>query len=115
MNLLSNSRYAVLEKDKAGVKDYEMSIKISTYANRRNCGLIIHDNGTGIPDSIIGNIFDPFFTTKQEEMGTGLGLSIIYGIIQEMKGEIKADSKEGKYTRLVVTLPTYKEEKEKKN
>jgi PAS domain S-box-containing protein len=115
MNLLSNARYAVIEKDKAGVKDYEMVIKISTFANRRNCGLIIHDNGTGIPESIIGNIFDPFFTTKKEEMGTGLGLSIIYGIIQEMKGVIKADSKEGKYTRLVVTLPIYKEEKEKKN
>jgi signal transduction histidine kinase len=115
MNLLSNARYAVIEKDRAGVKDYKMVIRISTFANRRNCGLIIHDNATGIPESIIGNIFDPFFTTKKEEMGTGLGLSIIYGIIQEMKGDIKADSKEGKYTRLVVTLPVYKEEKEKKN
>jgi signal transduction histidine kinase len=115
MNLLSNARYAVLEKDKAGVKNYEMVIKISTFANRKNCGLIIHDNGPGIPESIIGNIFDPFFTTKKEEKGTGLGLSIIYGIIQEMKGEIKADSREGKYTRLVVTLPVYREEKEKKN
>ena len=60
-------------------------------------------------------VFDPFFTTKKEEMGTGLGLSIIYGIIKEMKGEITADSKEGKYTKLVVTLPIYAEPKESKN
>jgi len=115
MNILSNARYAVMEKSKADIKGYEKTIKISTFANRKNCGLIIQDNGTGIPESIIGNIFDPFFTTKQEEMGTGLGLSIIYGIIKEMKGEIKADSKEGKHTRLVVTLPIYKEQKEKSN
>lgn len=115
LNLLSNARYAVLEKDKAGVKGYEKVIKIATFANRKNCGLIIHDNGTGIPENIIDNIFDPFFTTKKEEMGTGLGLSIIYGIIKEMKGEINADSKEGKYTRVVVTLPVYKEHKEKHN
>ena len=115
MNLLSNARYAVMEKDKAGIKGYEKLIKISTFANRKNCGLIIHDNGTGIPENIIDNIFDPFFTTKKEEMGTGLGLSIIYGIIKEMKGEIKADSKEGKHTRLVVTLPIYKEPKESNN
>jgi len=115
MNLLSNARYAVIEKDKVGVKGYEKAIKISTFANRKNCGFVIEDNGTGIPESIIGNIFDPFFTTKQEEMGTGLGLSIIYGIIKEMKGEIEADSKEGKYTRIIVTLPIYKEEKVKQN
>ena len=115
LNLLSNARYAVREKEKAGIKGYKKTIKINTFANRKECGVIIHDNGTGIPENIINNIFDPFFTTKQEEMGTGLGLSIIYGIVKEMKGEIKADSKEGKYTRLVVTLPLYKEQKEKKN
>ncbi len=115
MNVLSNARYAVMEKDKAGIKGYEKVIKISTFANRKNCGFIIHDNGTGIPENIISNIFDPFFTTKQEEMGTGLGLSIIYGIIKEMRGEIKADSREGKYTRIVVTLPIYREQQEKKN
>lgn len=115
MNLLSNARYAVLDKDKAEKEGYEKVIKVSTFANRKNCGLVIHDNGSGIPENIMDNIFDPFFTTKQEEKGTGLGLSIIYGIIKEMKGEITADSEEGKYTRLVVTLPVYKEQKEKNN
>jgi signal transduction histidine kinase len=115
MNLLSNARYAVLDKDKAEKEGYEKVIKVSTFATRKNCGLVIHDNGSGIPENIMDNIFDPFFTTKQEEKGTGLGLSIIYGIIKEMKGEITADSEEGKYTRLVVTLPVYKEQKEKNN
>ncbi len=115
MNILSNARFAVLEKSKAEEKDYEMVIKISTFVNRKTCGFIIHDNGTGIPENIIGNIFDPFFTTKQEERGTGLGLSIIYGIVKEMKGDIEVDSKEGKHTQLVVSLPLYKEKKETKN
>jgi len=115
MNILSNARYAVIEKEKAELEDYEKVIKVSTFANRRNCGFIIEDNGIGIPENIIGNIFDPFFTTKQEEMGTGLGLSIIYGIVKEMKGDIKADSREGKNTRIVVTLPLHKEERAKQN
>jgi C4-dicarboxylate-specific signal transduction histidine kinase len=115
LNLLSNARHAVIEKDKSEISSYKKTIKITTFANRKSCGLIIHDNGTGIPESILGNIFDPFFTTKQEEMGTGLGLSIIYGIIKEMKGDIQASSSEGKYTRLVVTLPLYKEQKESQN
>jgi len=115
MNILSNARYAVIEKEKADIEDYEKVIRVSTFANRRSCGFVIEDNGIGIPENIIGNIFDPFFTTKQEEMGTGLGLSIIYGIIKEMKGDIKADSREGKKTRIVVTLPLHKEEKEKQN
>jgi C4-dicarboxylate-specific signal transduction histidine kinase len=115
LNILSNARYAVQEKEKADIKGYKKMIKISTFANRKNCGLIIYDNGTGIPENIMGNIFDPFFTTKQEAMGTGLGLSIIYGIIKEMKGEIKAESKEGKHTKLMITLPVYKEQKEQSN
>jgi len=115
LNLLSNARYAVFEKEKAEGSDYRKVIKINTFTNRKNCGMVVYDNGTGIPESIIGNIFDPFFTTKKEEMGTGLGLSIIYGIVKEMKGDIKAESKEGKYTRVLVTLPLYREEKEKKN
>lgn len=115
LNILSNARYAVMEKERSGARSYKKVIKITTFANRKECGVIIHDNGTGIPENIIGNIFDPFFTTKQEEMGTGLGLSIIYGIVKEMKGEIKADSKEGKYTRVIVRVPLHKDIKVEDN
>jgi len=115
LNLLSNARYAVLEKARTNMPGYGMEIRISTFANRKNCGLVLYDNGTGIPQNIIGNIFDPFFTTKIEEKGTGLGLSIIYGIVKEMKGEIKAESRENEYTRMVVTFPLHREKQENSN
>jgi signal transduction histidine kinase len=32
-----------------------------------------HDNGCGMPQSVISRAFDPFFTTKPIGQGTGLG------------------------------------------
>jgi len=63
----------------------------------------ISDNGEGIPEEIKKNIFDPFFTTKEE--GTGLGLSIAFNIIHEHGGTIEVQSKQGKGTDFIITLP----------
>lgn len=35
----------------------------------------IRDNGTGIPQAVLGRIYQPFFTAKPTGEGTGLGLS----------------------------------------
>jgi signal transduction histidine kinase len=106
LNLLSNAKYAVDERQKVlNSKNFTKMITISS----RNQGLQtmfeIEDNGIGIPKKNMANIFDPFFTTKDVEHGTGLGLSITYGIIKEMKGEIMVDSQVNKFTRVSVTLP----------
>lgn len=66
--------------------------------------LEISDNGPGIPESIIGKVMEPFFTTKEE--GTGLGLSIVARIIEEHKGRIDIESKEGEGTTFRITLPS---------
>ena len=71
-------------------------VKITT--SRANHGkevlLSIHDNGPGIPDSILRNIFDPFFTTKDIGKGTGLGLAVVYGFINELGGRLEVESDE---------------------
>lgn len=54
--------------------------------------LSVHDNGSGISEKNIERIFDPFFTTKEPGKGTGLGLSTVYGIMKNLKGEIKVTS-----------------------
>jgi signal transduction histidine kinase len=63
------------------------------------------DNGSGIPEELLGRIFDPFFTTKPVGSGTGLGLSITHGIIRKHHGQIDVESKPGEGTTFRITLP----------
>jgi signal transduction histidine kinase len=77
---------------------------ISVYKGKNFEGVYIKDNGIGIPNNIRNRIFDPFFTTKAE--GTGLGLSICQKIINDHKGFISFDSKEGEGTTFTVFLPS---------
>ncbi len=54
----------------------------------------------------LDKVFNPFFTTKPAGQGTGLGLSLSFDIIvQEHKGEMRVDSKEGEYTEFVIIIP----------
>ncbi len=106
LNLLSNAKFAVEEKQKMVInRNYTKTISISSFNRGNEVVFEIEDNGIGIPKKNLSNIFDPFFTTKDVEHGTGLGLSISYGIIKEMKGEITVDSQVNKFTRLSVSLP----------
>jgi len=116
LNLLSNAKYAVDEKElKGDIKYYQKRITIRTNTIDEKIYISIEDNGTGIPEEVMENIFDPFFTTKKAEAGTGLGLSIIYGIVKEMKGDINVESEEGKFTRITIVIPEYRNEEGKRN
>lgn len=65
----------------------------------------IHDNGHGIPASVLPRIFDPFFTTKEIGKGSGLGLSIVHEIIEEHGGCIAVESEPGQGTTFFIRLP----------
>jgi signal transduction histidine kinase/CheY-like chemotaxis protein len=96
LNLLNNAYDAIQEGGAPG------SIRVRTICEDGIMTLEISDNGTGIrePD----RVFDPFYTTKEVGQGTGLGLSVCYGIIEEHRGEIRAENwEEG--ARFVITLP----------
>jgi signal transduction histidine kinase/ABC-type amino acid transport substrate-binding protein/CheY-like chemotaxis protein len=67
--------------------------------------LIFQDTGTGIAPQMMGSIFDPYFTTKNYGDGTGLGLAETYGIIQNIGGEIIAESEPGKGSIFTIFLP----------
>ncbi|HMI84763.1 MAG TPA: ATP-binding protein [Polyangiaceae bacterium] len=66
--------------------------------------IIISDNGSGIPEEIVGKIFEPLFTTKSK--GTGLGLAIVAGMIKAHKGSIRVDTRAGEGTRFTIELPS---------
>lgn len=110
LNLLSNAKYAV--EDRAallGEEGYTKTITIITRSEEKKIHLTIRDNGVGIPPEAIGRVFDPFFTTKPEGFGTGLGLSIVYGIIKDMRGDIKVDSKKDSYTNFEIIFSRFPE------
>ena len=99
MNLLVNAHHAIKSAGRAG--------KLIVRTERSGDRILIHisDNGCGISADCLKKIFDPFFTTKEVGQGTGLGLSICYGIIQEHRGLIRAESTPGEGTRFTVELP----------
>jgi len=65
------------------------------------------DNGPGIPFEDLNRIFDPFYTTKEPGKGTGLGLSVSLRIVEDIGGDIKVKSINGKGTIIIVILPIH--------
>lgn len=72
----------------------------------------IQDTGVGIPASQQKHIFQKFFRSdnimKHQTVGTGLGLFIAKSVVEQSKGKIWFESKEGKGTTFYFTLPIYK-------
>jgi signal transduction histidine kinase len=65
--------------------------------------LAVVDTGCGIPERHLVSIFEPFFTTKTK--GTGLGLYNARIAIENHRGAISVDSKEGAGTSFRLWLP----------
>ena len=54
--------------------------------------ILVHDNGPGIPEDMLGQVFEPFVTTKEPGKGTGLGLAVCARLIDGMGGVIRAEN-----------------------
>ena len=81
-------------------------VTVSTKKSGNKIAITVSDNGTGIPQKIVGKIFQPFFTTKPTGEGTGLGLSMSYDIITKSHaGELLVKSQEGLGTDFEIILP----------
>lgn len=65
----------------------------------------VADTGTGMRPDVVARAFDPFFTTKPPGKGTGLGLSQVYGVVQQIGGDVTIDTEVGKGTRINIALP----------
>ncbi len=66
----------------------------------------VADEGAGIPEGARGRIFDPFFTTKDK--GLGLGLAICHRVLEEHRGAIQVESREGRGTVVTCFVPIAK-------
>jgi len=105
INILINAADEFAEAGIPGNLEKKLVIKSSSTSN--DIEIRFMDNGAGIPLEQLNHIFDPFYTTKDPGKGTGLGLSVSYRIIEELNGQIYAESEPGKGTTIVVRLPLH--------
>ena len=111
LNLINNAFYAVNERQKLLaashelLANYEPTVSISTKKEGNKVLISVKDNGSGIPQKILGKIFQPFFTTKPTGQGTGLGLSLSYDIVKAHGGELRVETREGEGSAFVILIP----------
>jgi len=82
-------------------------LTVGTSFDEESICIRVEDTGCGIPEEIREKIFEPFFTTKETGRGTGLGLAIAAQVVDDHRGRISCQSKEGEGTVFTVILPRY--------
>jgi signal transduction histidine kinase len=80
-------------------------ISLETSIEGDDAVIRVHDDGTGMTESVRQRCLEPFFSTKGER-GTGLGLSMVYGIIERHRGKLEIESAPGLGTTFIIRLPT---------
>ena len=73
-----------------------------------NKSLIIEDNGIGIKDTDLPRVFEMGYTGENgRKLGssTGLGLYLVKSIGKDLNLEIKIESEEGKFTKIMIIFP----------
>jgi two-component system, NtrC family, nitrogen regulation sensor histidine kinase NtrY len=102
-NLMQNALEACYNKDK-------WVVSISEELTASHIIIKVTDNGDGIPLQTQPKIFIPNFTTKSS--GTGLGLAMSKTIVEQARGKIWFETKEGEGTTFFVELPVVEEQVE---
>ena len=116
LSLLGNARDAIEERAKRSRNDKgggRITLSVVDDPSADEVGIVVQDNGGGIPRGIPDRVFDPFFTTREVGKGMGMGLSTCYGIVTAMGGFIEADNVDGG-ARFTITLPVVGERQDRK-
>lgn len=78
----------------------------TTLLHHEHCyTLRIADTGKGIPTEELPHLFERFYQAKGAIGGTGIGLSLVKAYIDMHRGNVHAESVEGKGTTFVIELP----------
>ena len=67
--------------------------------------IFVQDTGCGMSEEVMSHIFERFYKGDAFRQGAGLGLSICHTIVDQLHGEIKVSSTEGKGSCFEVCLP----------
>ncbi len=84
-------------------------IKVSAKLKNGYIQFSVKDTGCGLSTQNQIRIFEPFYqvegSSRRRHGGTGLGLAICRGIVESQKGKIWVESKQGKGSKFIFTLP----------
>ena len=72
------------------------TVRIQSWRDRDSVGLMVLDEGDGIPAGDLEHIFDKFYRARKVDRvraGTGLGLAISRGFVEAMRGTIVAGNR----------------------
>lgn len=94
-------------KYKKGKDSY---IKISAFEQSEKKVLEIYDNGIGIPSKDLKRVFEKSFTGsngREKVKSTGMGLYIVKKLCDKLGHNIKIESKEKEYTKVIIEFGKY--------
>jgi signal transduction histidine kinase len=70
---------------------------------------VVTDHGDGMPPEVLAHVFDRFYRAdvarSRVRGGSGLGLAIAHWALRGMGGDLQVESREGRGTRVTLTLP----------
>ena len=91
-------------------KEKDSYIKISAFEQVDKAIIEIEDNGIGIPSKDLKRVFDKSFTGsngREKVKSTGMGLYIVKKLCDKLGHNIKIESKEKEYTKVIIEFGKY--------
>jgi signal transduction histidine kinase/CheY-like chemotaxis protein/putative methionine-R-sulfoxide reductase with GAF domain len=108
-----NQVFTNIIKNAYEAMDQGGELRIVTDYNDDEIMIEFHDEGGGIPQSILKNLGKPFNTTKTK--GTGLGLSICKEILAEHGGRLDVEKSSPAGTTFIIRIPRNREQTKKQD
>lgn len=78
----------------------------------RHIVMSVSDTGCGMAEETLAHVFEPFYTTKGPGEGTGLGMAMVYGLMEQMLGQVTVESAVGKGTTVHLHFPIATDQRE---
>ncbi len=90
----------------------ERPVVVHAHESERKVTIEVEDTGSGMDASTLARVGDPFFTTKEPGRGMGLGMFLTRSVLEQLGGDVRIDSREGRGTTVVLSLPFPMEERD---
>jgi len=99
-NLVEN---AIIYRSDPKTRKPEIKVKIESL--NPPVRISVYDNGLGIAKDSLSNIFNMFSVASDKTYGYGLGLYLVKKAVDKLRGTIKVDSQENKFTSFEIIIP----------